>query len=418
MLKKTNAPRTANGVGGKATGSMELFKVLAVQKDGLVVKFRASRNGGIFFMEATPQFVEQKNKSANFMAKSSGATMHEKFYFALMRPTSNPEHQFRKEQDILAAKVYPRNGTKTVDGFGELQKVALGGGFTIFARAETHKKDPFDENIVTTTPADEIVIGNARIIHDKEVVNKITNEKGSSWIEVIAEEGHPLDMESLFQSMRDISVSKRGSSLFIRLLDENGDNDMQTSVYPGKSLSEVEEDISSIRDLNLPVDRVVSWEVFPRIYLRSEFMTSVNGAPSKLDRLRRDASYTYALNLERTPIEAEAVVRGERRTGGEGFAIPMAVSLTMYKNEGTDGEWVPGSLRSVVPLSGELVHSKQLFMTPEQRERALLAGVSADAAPAVDTGVPEAATPVVAPAMSVSAADMDFGSDDVDFGSK
>ena len=141
MLKpsqRANAPRT----GGRGTGVIRLFKVLAVQPNGLVVEFKDQRGTERGFMEATPQFVEQKNKSPNFMAKAEGSTMHAKFYAALMRPTSNAEHQYRTNADILSAKVYPRNGSQTVEGFGELQKVAVGGGFTVFARAESQKKDP------------------------------------------------------------------------------------------------------------------------------------------------------------------------------------------------------------------------------------------------------------------------------------
>ena len=414
MLKKTNAPRSGSTVGGKGTGVMRLFKVHSVHKDGVVVDFTDGRGDGLFFMEATPQFVEQKNKSPNFMAKSTGAQMHEKFYMALMRPTSNPEHQYRKEQDVLSAKVYPRNGTKTVEGVGELQKVALGGGFTIFARAETQKADPFDDAIKKTTPADEIIQGYARIIHDKEAANKVTGEKGSSWMEFITEVGNPSDQNKLFDRLREVAGSKRGPSVFVRILNEQGENDMQTSVYPGKDLTEVEEEIASIRDLGLSNDRVAIWEVHPRVYLRQEFLVSATDAPSKLERLRRDITYTYGVQLDKTPIEADAVSRGERRLGGESFAIPMAVSLTMYSNDSTDGEFLPGSLRAVVPMGGELVHSKQLFMTPDQRERAAL-----NSAPQAgqDDATPSAAeqTPAAEP-RPAAGKDVDFGAGDMDFG--
>lgn len=415
MLKKTNTPRTGASTGNKNTGVMRLLKVLAIQTDGLVVTFADGKDSGNFFMEATPQFVEQKNKSPNFMAKSQGSTMHEKFYPALMRPTSNADHQFRRDADILSAKVYPRNGTKTVEGYGELQKVALGGGFVIFARAESQKKDAFDDNITRVTPPDELVQGWARIVHDKEAVNRSTGEKGSSWIEVISEKGSTADSNDLFERLREVANSKRGPSVFVRILNENGDNDMQTSVYPGKAIAEVEDEIASIRDLGLAPDRIVSWEIQPRIYLRQEFLVSDTAAASKLDRLRRDLSYTYGVDLEKTPFEAEAVVRGERRTAGEGYAFPMAISLTMYNNEGTGGEWQPGSLRAVVPLSGERLHSKQLFMTPEQRERAAL-GANANQAPGEDA--PEAHAPAAAApaAPAPKGQDMDFGTGDMDFG--
>lgn len=415
MLKKTNTPRTGASTGNKNTGVMRLLKVLAIQTDGLVVTFADGKDSGNFFMEATPQFVEQKNKSANFMAKSQGSTMHEKFYPALMRPTSNADHQFRRDADILSAKVYPRNGTKTVEGYGELQKVALGGGFVIFARAESQKKDAFDDNITRVTPPDEIVQGWARIVHDKDAVNRSTGEKGSSWIEVISEKGSPADSNDLFERMREVANSKRGPSVFVRILNENGDNDMQTSVYPGKAIAEVEDEISSIRDLGLAPDRIVSWEIQPRIYLRQEFLVSETAAASKLDRLRRDLSYTYGVDLEKTPFETEAVSRGERRSAGEGYAFPMAISLTMYSNEGTGGEWQPGSLRAVVPLSGSHLHSKQLFMTPEQRERAALGAGVNQAAPsdAPEAHAPAAAAPA---APAPKGQDMDFGSGDMDFG--
>ena len=417
MLKKTNTPRNGTTVGGKNTGVMRLLKVHAVQKDGLVVSFADGKEPGNFFMEATPQFVEQKNKAANFMAKSAGTTMHEKFYPALMRPTTNPEHQFRRDADILSAKVYPRNGTKTVEGFGELQKVALGGGFVIFARAETQKKDAFDDNITRVTPPDEIVQGWARIVHDPEAMNRATGEKGSSWIEVISEKGSPAESNELFDRLRAVAGSKRGPSVFVRILNENGDNDMQTTVYPGKDTAEVEEEITSIRDLGLAPDRIVSWEIQPRIYLRQEFLVSESAAASKLDRLRRDLSYTYGVDLEKTPFETEAVSRGERRAAGEGYAFPMAISLTMYSNK-DDGEWQPGSQRAVVPLSGDRLHSKQLFMTPEQRERATLAAGAAPAAgeDAPAAQAPEAAAPAAAKATPAKGQDMDFGASDMDFG--
>lgn len=417
MLKKTNTPRNGNTAGNKNTGVMRLLKVLAVQKDGLVVTFADGKDSGNFFMEATPQFVEQKNKAPNFMAKSQGTTMHEKFYPALMRPTTNPEHQFRRDADILSAKVYPRNGTKTVEGYGELQKVALGGGFVVFARAETQKKDAFDDNITRVTPPDEIVQGWARIVHDPEALNRATGKNGSSWIEVISEKGSPADSNELFDRLRAVATSKRGPSVFVRILNENGDNDMQTTVYPGKDIAEVEEEITSIRDLGLAPDRLVSWEIQPRIYLREEFLVSETAAASKLDRLRRDLSYTYGVNLEETPFEVEAVSRGERRTAGEGYAFPMAISLTMYSNK-EDGEWQPGSQRAVVPLSGERLHSKQLFMTPEQRERANLSAGAAPAADAPEAQAPQAAAPEASAATPAKGQEMDFGgAGDMDFGS-
>ena len=396
---------------------MRLLKVNAVQKDGLVISFADGKEPGNFFMEATPQFVEQKNKAANFIAKSTGATMHEKFYFGLMRPTTNADHQFRRDTDILSAKVFPRNGTKTVEGYGELQKVALGGGFVIFARGETQKKDAFDDAITRTTPADEIVQGWARIVNDPETLNRVTGEKGSTWIEVISEKGSPAESNDLFDRLRAIAGSKRGPSAFVRILNENGENDMQTTVYPGKDMTEVEEEITSIRDLGLAPDRLFSWEIQPRVYLRQEFLVSETAAASKLERLRRDLSYTYGVDLEKTPFETEAVSRGERRAAGEGYAFPMAISLTMYANK-DDGEWQPGSQRAVVPLSGSYLHSKQLFMTPEQRERSLLA---AGAAPAVGedapgSQAPESAVPAAAPATPKKGSDMDFGANDMDFG--
>ena len=118
MLKKTNARPAGASSGNRNSGVMRLFKVLAVQDDGLVISYADSQDQGTYFMQATPSFVEQKNKAANFMAKSPGKEMHKKFYHALMRPTTNAEHQFRKGQDILSAKVYSSNGTKTVEGYG------------------------------------------------------------------------------------------------------------------------------------------------------------------------------------------------------------------------------------------------------------------------------------------------------------
>lgn len=420
MLKKTNTPRNGTSTGNKNTGVMRLLKVLVVQKDGMVITFADGKEPGNFFMEATPQFVERKNVAPNFMARSPGTVMSEKFYPALMRPTNNPEHQFRRDADILSAKVYPRNGTKTVEGYGELQKVALGGGFVIFARAETQKKDAFDDNIVRTTPADEMVQGWARIVHDSEAMNRATGEKGSSWIEVISEKGSPVEANDLFDRLRAIASSKRGPSVFVRILNENGDNDMQTTVYPSKDIAEVEEEITSIRDLGLAPDRIFSWEIQPRIYLRQEFLVSDSAGASKMERLRRDLSYTYGVDLEKTPFETQAVSRGERRAAGEGYAFPMAISLTMYSNEGTGGEWQPGSQRAVVPLSGERLHSKQLFMTPEQRERAALAVGAAPVAgeDAPEAQAPQAAAPAAAkPAGPAKGQDMDFGTGDMDFGS-
>ena len=145
---------------------------------------------------------------------------------------------------------------------------------------------------------------------------------------------------------------------------------------------------------------------------------SDTSAPAKIDRLRRDLSYTYGVKLEDAPFETEAVQRGERRAAGEGFAYPMAVSLTMYSNESTNGEWQPGSLRAVVPLSGERLHSKQLFMTPEQRERAALAAGAEQQGPSEDAPAaqaPRAAAP--AAPTPTAAQDMDFGSGDMNFGS-
>lgn len=418
MLKKTNARPAGASSGNRNSGVMRLFKVLAVQDDGLVISYADSQDQGTYFMQATPSFVEQKNKAANFMAKSPGKEMHKKFYHALMRPTTNAEHQFRKGQDILSAKVYSSNGTKTVEGYGELPKVALGGGFVIFARAETEKKDAFDDAITRTTPADEIVQGWARIVHDPEAVNRATGDKGSSWIEVISEKGSPATINDLLDRLQEVASSKRGPSVFVRILNENGDNDMQTTVYPGKDAAEVAEEINSIRDLGLTPDRIVSWEIQPRIYLRPEFLVSDTAAPAKIDRLRRDLSYTYGVKLEDAPFETEAVQRGERRAAGEGFAYPMAVSLTMYSNESTNGEWQSGSQRAVVPLSGERLHSKQLFMTPEQRERAALAAGAEQQGPSEDAPAaqaPRAAAP--AAPTPTAAQDMDFGSGDMNFGS-
>lgn len=419
MLKKTNSPKTGASGGNRQNGEFRLFNILSVQNDGIVVRFVDGKSDGAFFMEATPKFVEQKNKSPNFMAKSVGDKMHEKFYPALMRPTTNPEHQFRREVDVISAKTFPRNGTKTVEGFGELPKISLGGGFIVFARGESLKTDPFDDTIKTTTPGDDIVQGWARVVHDKEAINSQTNEKGSSWIEVINENGSPADVNELFDHMRAVAASKRGPSVFVRLLNEAGENDQQTSVYAGRAMDDVEKDIADIRALNLPASQIVSWNIQPRIYLRSEFLVSEKaGSASKLERLRRDIMYTYSVKLDETPFEADAVQRGERRAGGESFAIPMAISLTMYKNETTGGLWQAGSPRAVIPLSGELLHSKQLFMTPEQRERAAL-NVGAAQQPTQGAPAPQDSTPAPAAQAAAPAAparDVDFGGDDLEFG--
>jgi hypothetical protein len=69
-------------------------------------------------------------------------------------------------------------------------------------------------------------------------------------------------------------------------------------------------------------------------------------------------------------------------------------------------------LRSVVPLAGDLVHSRQLFLTQEQRERAALSAGAAPEQAAPDA--PEAAQPeqrTSAPA----GGEIDFGAGDMDF---
>ena len=133
-------------------------------------------------------------------------------------------------------------------------------------------------------------------------------------MEFVEPKGSPEDLNAFFDHLREVAQSKRGPSVFIRILKESGESDLQTTVYPKKPLDEVDEEIASIRDLGLPLDRIVSWEVHPRVYLRQEFMeASAQGAPSKLERLRRDIAYTYGVKLDETPVEADAIDRGGRR---------------------------------------------------------------------------------------------------------
>lgn len=412
MLKKTQTRAAGAGTQNtKTKGDIRLFKVVDVTAQGVVVEFTDGKTTGQAFLEATPKFVTQKNASPNFMAKADGSQMHDKFYMALMRPTSNADHQYRKGMDIISAKLYPRNGTATV-GDAEIPKFSLASGFNIFARAESKKPDPFDSEVVHHQEGDKWFHGLARIIHDPEAPNKATGGTGTAWMEFVSEKGNPSDINSLFEHVREITKAKQGTapSVFVRILDENGENDQQTTFYPEQKAEEVESTLEEIRALNLPVDRIASWEVHPRVYLREDFLKSANDSASKLERLRRDIAYTYGIDLEKTPLETKAVEKNGRRVGGESFAIPMAVSLTMYSNESTGNQWVPGSLRSVVPIGDTVVHSRDLFKTPEQRERARLNAPAQQAAQ--EHAEPEAQAPQqqeAAPATPAAGMDIDFG---------
>ena len=82
----------------------------------------------------------------------------------------------------------------------------------------------------------------------------------------------------------------------------------------------------------------------------------------------------------------------------------------MYSNESTGNQWVPGSLRSVVPIGDTVVHSRDLFKTPEQRERARLNAPAQQAAQ--EHAEPEAQAPQqqeAAPATPAAGMDIDFG---------
>jgi hypothetical protein len=217
MLKKSGSSR-GNSAGVSAQAEMRLLKVKNVQTDGMVIEFTDGRAGPTtVFMEATPSFIEQKNKSVNFAAKATGDKMHEKFYIALMRPTTNPDHVYQKDVDVISAKMFSRAGTRTVEGFGELTKVGLGGGFTIFARGDAVKADPFDESIKKIVKGDLIAQGLGRIVFDPEAENLATGKKGSRWLEVLTSKGNPVSLDALADDIRAVIEAKRGKNIFIPL---------------------------------------------------------------------------------------------------------------------------------------------------------------------------------------------------------
>lgn len=410
MLKQANKTK-GNGAGSKA--EMRLVKVLQVQDDGLVAEFVDGKGSEKVFLEALPSFVAQKNASPNFMAKSEGDKMHAKFYTALMKPTSNPEHQFRKEIDTISVKVYARNNKKTVEGYGELPVMGIGNGFVIFARGDQQRKDPLDDNITKMIPADRTITGHARIVHDPEAENKVSKEKGSTWLEIVRENGNPESMDALYTQMRDVAAAKTGQNLFLRIVNENQENLATGSYYPGKDSADVEAEIKEMQDMGLTPEQVYTWSIEPRVYLRKEFMTGQGDSASKLERFLRDAQYTYGFDREKTPVEVNVtkVTRGgkERVIPGEGYFMPVAVSQTLYAAPAENGEtvWLPGSIRALVPMGSDLKPSRQIYMTPAQRQvAAAISAPGADDAP----DAPQNEAPEVPPAAPAApAADLDFG---------
>lgn len=410
MLKQAGKTK-GTGAGSKA--DMRLVKILQVQEDGLVAEYVDNKGSEKVFLEALPSFVAQKNASPNFMAKSEGDKMHAKFYTALMKPTSNPEHQFRKEIDTISVKLFARNNKKTVEGFGELPVLGIGNGFVIFARGDQQRKDPLDDNITKMVPADRLVLGHARIVHDAEAENKVSKEKGSTWLEVVREGGNPASMDELYTQMRDVSSAKTGPNLFLRIVNENHENLATGSYYPGKDSADVESEIKEMQDMGLTADKVFAWTIEPRIYLRKEFLTSASDSPSKLERFLRDAQYTYGFDREKSPVEVNVtkVNRGgrERVIAGEGFYMPVAISQTLYTSVGDGGEavWLPGSIRALVPMGNDLKPSRQIFMTPAQRQvAAAISAPGSDETPDLPTNdAPEAP----APAQASGGSDLDFG---------
>ncbi len=412
MLKKSNTPRA----GSRNPGSFRLFKVLEVFSPdaaagdkgpkGILAEYVDEKGAGNkVFLEATAKFVALKNASPNFMAKSENDKMHQRFYQALMRPTSNAEHAFRKGVDVISAKIFDGNGTVAVPGHGDVQKAALGAGFNIFARGPQSKPDPFDSNITLSTPADEWFQGYGRIIHDQSSPDKV------SWLEVISPKGSPKDLNAFLTELENTAKATRGPTMYVRILDENGDNDLKTSVWPGKDLAEVEQDIADIRGLNLPLDRIVYWEFHPRVYLREDFFQAADaGRASKLDRLLRDIEYTYGVDMKEHPIEVDAVTYNNRKVGGNSDMAPIAVSVSVYANDKKGGELTRRSMRGLVVTGPEFIPNRYVLMTPEQQQRAALA---ADQARDVDHGPEQNQAPAEA---APNASSMSFDDDDVNFG--
>ena len=410
MLKQASKTK---GSGANSKAEMRLVKILQVQEDGLVAEFVDSKGNEKVFLEALPSFVTQKNASPNFMAKSDGAKMHTKFYTALMKPTSNPEHQFRKNIDTISVKLYSRNNKKTVEGFGELQAMGIGNGFVIFARGEQQRKDPLDDNITKMIPSDRLIDGYARIVHDPEAENKVSKEKGSTWIEVVRENGNPETMDELYTKMRDVCASKQSQNLFVRIVTDTQENAATGSYYPGKDSADVEAEIKEMQDMGLTSDHVYSWSIEPRIYLRKEFMTGQGESASKLERFLRDAQYTYSYDREKTPIEVNVAkvnrAGKERVIPGDCYFMPVSISQTLYQAPDESGEqkWLLGSIRAMVPMGGELLHSRQMYMTPAQRQvAASMNAPGADETPDVPQGEAPQQTPAAA---TPASADLDFG---------
>jgi hypothetical protein len=408
MLKKTSDRAARTGGSQRSNGSYRLFRVIDVKSHGIVAELVDGKSSGRVFLEATPQFVAQKDVAPNFKAKSTDGKMHPRFYDALMRPTDNPTHQLRKGVDVISAKIYDRSGTVTVDGYGELAKAALGGGFNVFARGDSVKKDPFDDSVERPQPGDEIVQGLGRFVKDPEA----NNGQGSVWVEIVSEKGNPSSLDALFEEMRNVASKTRGANLFIRILNEDGTNNAQTSVYPGKQMTEVESEIGEIRSLNLNPEQVATWEIHPRIYLNDSFTEAGGTAKrSKLENVFGDMKMGLGIDLDATPVMSDAVTRTRdgrsRRAAGDSFAVPIAVSLTLYANDKTEQKFVPGAVRAIVPMGSTVVHSRQLYMTPAQRQLA-----ASTNAPAADDHAPTAQD---APEQS-SAKPAAAGGEDLDFG--
>ena len=374
MLKKNNVGGTK---GVKRTGEVKIFKIVkVVPKQGLVVEFQ---DGEQAMLTASSYFVTMKNKSKNFIVKSEGNKMHDRFYEAMLKPTTNPLHEIRLKKDTVSAKLIDTGSKKDVDG-QSIRHLEIDAGFNVFARDDIEVKDQFDENVTRIKPGDSILGGYARFVFDPKAPNR-NGGKGLNWVEVVSESTNPASMDELFDLMRKTASATYGNSLFVRILNEQGQNEAQGSYYPSRAMAEVEEDIQQIKDLNLDPSRINMWTISPRMYIANEFFeVPQSGGKSKFERFELDALHIYKVKCEETPVRTE--MEEEPRPGRKNrlpkscFHIPVLVSRSNYV--GNTGDIMQGSVHNIVPVGGNVIPTNHLYLSPVQRSMALAAATPSD----------------------------------------
>jgi hypothetical protein len=436
-MRKNNSGSSADAEDRKShrefkRGNTRIFTVLdevnGIRPDGqeavigLVAELDTSQK---VFLEAFPYFINFKENSLNYPKdkKSSGNYPHPLFYHTILRPTpNNTSNDIRLKQDMVYAELVPTESIEEVPGYGPLQKYMINTYFNVFSRADMtlEKEEHVDgkiEKISYTKPGDIVYKGYGRIVHSAD---------GKTVELFLVSDPMTVDnYDHLEQYLLSAISHVNGPSVKLAFVDAVGVRHGETENFyrppyvntlgqpTGGSPTrpdEIRQDIQDLKDAGFPAEHVRIFESCRAFLENKEPKTGFLPGQGGLARLTGDAEKIY--KIKDSPFTA---AKSENGYIADSFAVRMAMSQTQRVIANADNLVIPGKVHVVIIADeGNLVFSKDLYKTPEERNGLGLSMMEAEVAheiPAQEVKEDHAPVTITNPD------DVSFGGDQGEFGS-